>query len=89
MRCERSLSLRTAYRIGGGWRCLRCTLRYGPLLKRSALTALVVGTLLTGINQGSEMVVGVFPAALTWKVPMTYTVPFCVATWGALSNSRN
>ena len=89
MRCERSLFRRTAYRIGDGWRCLHCTLRYRPLLKRSALTALVVGTLLTGINQGSEMLVGVFPTALVWKVPLTYMVPFCVATWGALSHSRS
>lgn len=63
-------------------------LRYRPLLRRSALTALVVGTVLVGINQGPELAAGLFPAALLWKIPLTYCVPFCVATWGALSNSR-
>jgi hypothetical protein len=69
-------------------RCLGCTLRHRPLLARSARTALVVGTLLTAINQGTVLAGGELPAALLWKVPLTYAVPFCVATWGALSNSR-
>jgi hypothetical protein len=25
---------------------------------------------------------------LLWKIPLTYLVPFLVATWGALVNSR-
>ena len=58
------------------------------MLERSALTALVVGTILTGINQGPELLAGHATLALAWKVPLTYAVPFCVATWGALSNSR-
>jgi hypothetical protein len=63
--------------------------RYRPLLRRSALTALVVGTVLVAINQGTVLLQGVFPADLLWKIPLTYTVPFCVATWGALSSSRD
>ncbi|MGH2351675.1 MAG: nitrate/nitrite transporter NrtS [Chloroflexota bacterium] len=59
------------------------------MLRRSALTALVVGTVLVAINQGPEIAAGYLPAALLWKVPLTYAVPFCVATWGALSNSRS
>jgi hypothetical protein len=58
------------------------------MLKRSLVTALVVGTILTAINQGTVIADGEFPAALYWKVPLTYCVPFCVATWGALINSR-
>jgi len=69
-------------------RCARCALRYGPLLRRSALTALGVGTVLVAINQGNILLGGSFPAALLWKIPLTYCVPFCVATWGALINSR-
>jgi hypothetical protein len=68
---------------------LRCTLRYGPLLRRSLLTALVVGTILTAINQGTTLLDGSAAASLFWKIPLTYIVPFCVATWGALSNSRS
>jgi len=58
------------------------------MLKRSFLTALFVGTILTAINQGNTLLQGEFPAALAWKIPLTYCVPFCVATWGALINSR-
>jgi len=53
------------------------------------LTAVVVGTALTAINQGNIILNGHFPAALYWKITLTYSVPFCVATWGALINSRN
>jgi hypothetical protein len=40
------------------------------------------------INQGTTLFEGTFPAALAWKIPLTYLVPFIVATWGALLNSR-
>jgi len=68
--------------------CLWCFLRSRPLLKRSFLTALIVGTILTAINQGTMIADGDFPESLYWKIPLTYCVPFCVATWGALINSR-
>jgi len=47
-----------------------------------------VGTVLVAINQGDAIVGGRSDAALAWKVPLTYLVPFLVATWGALVNSR-
>ena len=89
VRCQRSFVGRPAYTLDGQRRCLRCALRYRPLLRRSALTALVVGTILVAINHGPELAAGVFPAALLWKIPLTYAVPCCVATWGALSNNRD
>ena len=58
------------------------------MLRRSLLTALVVGTLLIAINQGNIIARGEFPASLYWKIPLTYTVPFGVATWGGLVNTR-
>jgi hypothetical protein len=58
------------------------------MLWRSFVTALVVGTLLVAINQGTVLFDGEFPRSLYWKVPLTYAVPFCVASWGALINSR-
>lgn len=83
---------------GGGFRlqtregpatlCLRCALCYRPLLGRSAKIALVVGTVLVAINQGDALLAGRWDASLAWKVPLTYLVPFLVATWGALVNSR-
>jgi len=87
--CGHPLAERGGYRLGGALRCLGCTLRFPPLVRRSGLTALVVGTILVGINQGPELLAGQFAPALTWKVPLTYLVPFCVATWGALVNSRS
>ncbi len=58
------------------------------MLKRSALTALVVGTILVLLNQGDQVFTGSWAAALYWKVPLTYCVPFLVATSGGLANSR-
>lgn len=52
------------------------------------MTALVVGSVLVAINQGTVLASGDLPASLLWQISLTYTVPFCVATWGALVNSR-
>ena len=86
--CGHPLTVGSAYLVGSQHRCLRCALRYGPMLRRSALTALVVGSALVAINQGTLLWEGALPPSLLWKVPLTYAVPFCVATWGALSNSH-
>lgn len=58
------------------------------MLRISIPTALVVGTILTAINQGTVLADGQFPSELGWKIPLTYCVPFCVSTWGALRASR-
>ncbi len=70
-------------------RCLRCSLIYRPMLWRSLLIALVVGTVLVAINQGNIILGGDFPAVLYWKIPLTYCVPFSVATAGAILNARS
>src|SRR5690242_6127631 len=88
IRCGRPFEGRPVYLLDGQRRCLRFALRHRPLLHRSALTALVVGTVLVAINQGTVLGEGIFPAALLWKIPLTYAVPFCVATWGTLINTR-
>jgi len=71
---------------GAVTKCFGCAVRYRPLLRRSTLIALVVGSVLVAINQGDMLVR--WDLALLWKVPLTYLVPFVVATWGALINSR-
>jgi hypothetical protein len=88
-RCHGEVAVRRGFAVGGELRCLRCTLLRPALLRRSLLTSLVVGSVLTAINQGNLLLDGSFPANLYWKVPLTYSVPFCVATWGALINSRS
>jgi hypothetical protein len=84
MRCGRAAS----FELGGVRLCVRHAFAYAPMLRRSVLTALIVGTILVAINQGNVLVDGRVPAALWWKIPLTFAVPFCVATWGALINSR-
>ena len=69
-------------------KCTRCAVRHRPMLRRSLLIALVVGTLLLAINQGDVLLRAEWPRALWWKAPLTYLVPFIVATWGALVNGR-
>ena len=49
--------------------------------KKAALTALLVGTILTAINHGDLILYGLTPDP--WKVILTYCVPYCVTTWGA------
>jgi len=58
------------------------------MLGRSTAIALVVGTVLVAINQGDVLLGGRFTSAMIWKVPLTYAVPFLVATWSALVTSR-
>ena len=69
-------------------RCLRCSLTYRPLVRRSLVVALIVGTILTAINQGNIILRGDWPESLYWKIPLTYVVPYCVATTGAILNAR-
>ena len=69
-------------------KCFSCALRHRPMLKRSLLAAAVVGTILTALNQGDNIFFGQWTGALYWKIPLTYCVPFLVATYGALSSSK-
>ena len=69
-------------------KCLMCSLRHWPMVRMSLLTALVVGTILTLLNQGDKLISGSWAKDFYWKVPLTYCVPYLVATWGALTNSR-
>ena len=54
--------------------------------KKAFLTALVVGTVLTIINHGDFILAGDWPSLL--KVLLTYCVPYCVTTWGAMTGKR-
>ena len=54
--------------------------------KKAFLTGLVVGTILTTINHGDRIIVGEWPPLL--KVILTYCVPYCVTTWGAIIGKR-
>ena len=69
-------------------KCGRCGPRHVPMLKRSAYVAVVVGTILTLLNQGDGLFSGQWNNSLYWKIPLTYCVPFLVATYGALTAAR-
>ena len=90
-RCNVELR-RSAYevRLSGtaAYHCLRCALLHWPTVRRSLLISLIVGTLLTTINQGILIVQGDLSANLAWQVPLTYLIPYCVATIGAILNAR-
>ncbi len=99
-RCQRSLERVPAFdfkgRAPGGQpdtasgvtKCIYCAFQHGPMLKRSLKAAIVVGTVLTALNQGDVLLAGDLSNALYWKIPLTYCVPFLVATYGALINNR-
>lgn len=91
-RCGCPLGNRTVFQFQSGEgvvrKCPACAIRHRPTLTRSLVIALVVGSILIAINQGDLLVQGRFAVALIWKVPLTYAVPFLVATWSALVNSR-
>ena len=70
------------------FKCLYCAIRHMPMVWRSLKVAVVVGTVLILLNQGDTLLSGSWPNALYWKVPLTYCVPFLVATFGALTNIR-
>lgn len=53
---------------------------------KALITAAFVGTLLIIINHGDTMLSGTFPSLA--KVVLTYCVPYCVATWGAIIGKR-
>ena len=67
---------------------LKCFLKNWELFKRSLLASVTVGSILIMLNQVDFVISGNYYRAMIWKIPLTYLVPFLVATWGAVMNSR-
>lgn len=53
------------------------------IVRRAFFTALIVGTILNLIAQGDHLFNG--REIVIWKILLTYCVPYCVATYGAVS----
>ena len=68
------------------WRVLWEYAVTGGVPARSLAAALVVGTILNLINQGDALFAGKRLDLL--KVVLTYIVPYCVTTYGAVSFRR-
>ena len=58
-----------------------------PVVRRSLWVALVVGTILNGINQGEAILAG--SGVVLWKILLTYAVPFVVASYGSYAALRS
>jgi len=91
--CRVSIEGRKAFwvrgKLGRLLKCTRCSLLDLDLAKRSASVSLVVGTILVAINHADKITGGSFDWHSNWsKILLSYVVPFCVATYGALSNSE-
>lgn len=57
-----------------------------PVLRRSIVVAILVGTIINLINQGDTLFTG---GDVQWlKVGLTYMVPFFVASYGAYIGSK-
>ena len=57
----------------------------GPILRRSLVVALIVGTLLSVINQLSVITSGDATGATWVRIGANYAIPFVVSSIGALS----
>ena len=68
--------------------CLACAMLYRPVLRRAAYLALIVGTILTIINQGDVLLAGAVTPLVVAKILLTYAVPYSVSTFSALSANR-
>lgn len=58
------------------------------VMGRATRIAIVIGTILTAINQGDALLSHHFTAAMVWKIALTYCVPYCVSTYTAISMKR-
>ncbi len=58
------------------------------IVLRSLKVGAIVGTILVAINQGDMILTGQLDASATWKIPLTYLVPYCVSTYGSVSAIR-
>ena len=52
---------------------------------RGFRVSLLIGTILTAINQGDLILAGDLGASNAWKIPMTYLVPYLVSTYASVS----
>lgn len=88
-RCGRRLGEHSGYRLPDGQRrCGRCVWRHRLIVRRALGTALIVGTILTAINQGHLLLAGEVSAPLLLRIGLTYLVPYCVSTSGAVGLAK-
>ena len=57
------------------------------VFRRCSVVALVVGTLLSLLNQGDVIVAGRFDGVVTLRVIGNYLIPFIVSNLGAMTSA--
>jgi len=57
-------------------------------MRRTVTVALIVGTLLTAINQGDRIASGEVDLAVALKIAANYLIPWCVSSIGYISARR-
>jgi hypothetical protein len=88
-RCSRVVARDRLYLSEGGQACcLGCALRDGGMLVGALRVSLVVGTILTAINQGDVLLAEPITAMRLLKVLLTYAVPFGVSVYSMLRLRR-
>lgn len=55
---------------------------------RGIKVALIVGTILTAINQGDLVIAGTVDGETAIKIALTYLVPYCVSTYAGVEAVR-
>ena len=55
---------------------------------RGLRVSVVVGTVLVAINHGDYILSGNLLAAASWKIPLTYCVPYLVSTYASVATIR-
>lgn len=58
------------------------------IVMRGLKVAAIIGSILVAINQGDLLLTGKLDASAAWKIPLTYLVPYCVATYGGVAAIR-
>lgn len=59
------------------------------VVRRAAMMSVIVGTILTVINQGDILLNGGFGGRQLLKMGLTYLVPYCVSTISSVGASRH
>jgi hypothetical protein len=60
----------------------------GPVVRRAATAALVVGPILIAINHSDAITSGHISAARLGRMALTFVVPYIVSTWSSIQAAR-
>jgi hypothetical protein len=68
-----------------GWMQLATS---APVVRRAAVVALIVGTVLVAINHGDAILRGDFSMGRALRIGLTILVPYCVSTYSSVAALR-